>query len=121
MNDREHLATLVATLAIEAIDKNAVHIADDALALRRIGKSAHNLSVRACNGEGHWEAGRWQWDDADEARADRKRAKMLEKAQAIADRYNATATIEGDPRGYVMRLHFKSGARNGWGEGYGVA
>jgi hypothetical protein len=121
MNDREHLATLVATLAIEAIEKNAVHIADDALLLLRIGKQANTLAVRRCNGEGHWEGGRWHWDDADEARADRKQYKLHEKAQAIAARYNATTEIGGDPRGCVLRIFFKSGVRNGWGEGYGVA
>lgn len=121
MNKREHIATLAAILALEAKVKNAVWIADDTLLLLHLGNQAHTLAIRACNGEGHWQDGRWHWDDNDEARANRKRAKLLDKAQKIAERYDASATIKGDPRGYVLRLHFKSGARNGFGDGYGIA
>jgi hypothetical protein len=108
-NDREHLATLAAMLAMNATKQaSPIAVARDALALIRIGRQAATLSVRQCNGEGHWEGGRWHWDDADEARAEKRRATMRKNAQKIADDYGATIELGGDPRGYVLRLHLAS-------------
>jgi hypothetical protein len=91
------------------------------MALIRIGKQAHTLAVRECNGEGHWQDGRWHWDDNDTERAGRRRDKMYARAQKIAKDYGAKVSIGGDPRGYVLRLHLPSHIRNGFGDGWGVA
>jgi|SRR4051812_21773207 hypothetical protein len=121
-NDREHLATLAALLAMNmAKEASPIAVARDAIALIRIGKQANTLATRQCNGEGHWENGRWNWDDSDEARAEKRRATMRKNAQKIADDYGATVELGGDPRGYVLRLHLPSHVRNGFGDGWGVA
>lgn len=118
MNNREHLATLAARLALEAKEQQSpVKTARDALALVRIGRSAATLATRYCNGEGHWEGGRWVWTEEDDKRCDRRRDAMHKKAQAIADDYGARVELGGDPRGYVLKLHFGDAK----GEGFGVA
>lgn len=120
-NDREHLATLAALLAMNAPHPNATAAARDAMALLRIGSSLHTLAVRECNGEGHWENGGWHWDDNDTARADRKRTNLAAKARKIADDYGCKVAVGGDPRGYVLRMHFPSHIRNGFADGWGIA
>lgn len=119
-NDREHLATLAALLAIEAQPGARPHlIARDALELLRIGRATATQAVRQCNGEGR----DGPWNDADEARHEKRRATWRAKAEAIAVQYGAKVELGGDPRGYVLRLIFpeKKGHKNGWGDGWGVA
>lgn len=123
MNDREHLATLAALLAMNAAKAaSPIAVARDALALLRIGRQASTLAVRQCNGEGHWADGRWNWNDADDARAEKHRTTIRKNAQKIADDYGATIELGGDPRGYVLRLHLASKASNTFtSDGWGVA
>ena len=81
----------------------------DALRLIRIGKSAARRAVQACNGiERRGADGRWaaQWTENDEARKERADAKALRQANEILRRYHAEARLQGDPRGYVMRIRF---------------
>ena len=85
------------------------HAAMDALRLIRIGKSAARRAVQACNGiERRGADGRWaaQWTENDEARKERADAKALRQANEILRRYHAEARLQGDPRGYVMRIRF---------------
>lgn len=128
-----HSATTMARVGAQLHPPHVV--AEDAIALLRIGASVSRWAVRACNGEGHREtvatydkfgayAGdrwSWAWDDADTAAMDKADARALKRASEIAARYGATVEIGGDPRGYVLRLHLASGRKNGWGEGWGVA
>lgn len=131
-SDLEHAMELAAALAHEAawIQRSktrpayyaepAPHLnARHGLDLIRIGKRVATRAVRACNGEGWEKYG--HWTEKDKARRERADAKAQAKAQSIADEYGARVELGGDPRGYVMRLHMRSGRKNGWGDGWGVA
>lgn len=132
MSRTHDAATLAALLSAEAHDTNADReapaphiVAEDALALMRIGATVKRWAVRACNGEGRYlpnATGRfgWVWDETDNAAKDKADARNLKKATEIAARYGATVEIGGDPRGYTLRLHLASGRKNSWGEGWGV-
>lgn len=49
-------------------------------------------------------------------------AHLMERVRALLPP-NVTASFNGDPRGYAVKLHFVSGAYNTWGgkeEGWGI-
>jgi hypothetical protein len=103
-------------------------IADDAITLRRLGLRASRLAVQRCNGVERYDAtrgGRFpDWTDEDEARAEQAEKRIKAAADLIAAQYSATASVGGDPRGYVLHLHLKSGTSNSMGgreSGWGVA
>lgn len=123
MHDKmQHACKLTAILATELNGghRGAHLIAQDALRLLKLGRRAATLSVRLCNGEG------WQrygvWDDTDEARYERTRERILRECNGIAAHYNATCTLGGDPRGYVLKVQLPSKRSNTFGnDGWGVA
>jgi len=99
-------------------------IAVDAIALLRIGAGLKRWAERACNGIERYQGnGIWcgMWTERDEAAKDRADARYAAKATEIAARYGATVQIDGDPRGYVLRLILASGRTNGFGAGWGIA
>lgn len=138
-----HLAELAALLATEAhfIQSSAElrptyyavpgpHvIAKNAADLLRIGSGVARRAVALCNGEGRkreYLDGRWlaSWDEEDERSRERADDRARTRAQAIADHYGATVETSGDPRGYTLKLHLKSGRHNTFGgkeSGWGIA
>ena len=119
------IAELAAVLACEGRKVPPHIVAADALALRRIGAGFARRAVMACNGIQRYDAKARQsfatWTEADELAKERADDRAKAKAAEIAKRYRAKVTTHGDPRGCVMRLHFRSGRRNGMGDGWGVA
>lgn len=117
------IAGLAAVLASEGRKVPPHIIAADTLALRRLGAGFSRRAVMACNGVRRWH-GRdgWiqGWTEGDEAAKERADDRAKAKAAEIAKRYRAKVTTHGDPRGCVFRLHFRSGRRNGMGDGWGV-
>jgi hypothetical protein len=133
MSKTEHAATLAARLMEESHwnqsdaafreayfqrtgDRYATvpaHVAArDALALIRIGKGVARRAFDECNGVLRYdEKSRSMqrfWTEADGERRERLDGKAKQKAETILARYGATVKLGGDPRGYVMRLHFRS-------------
>ncbi|MFG1205588.1 hypothetical protein [Xanthobacter flavus] len=121
---------LAAVLSAEAwsgedISPPAPHlIAADAVTLLQIGARVKRWAERACNGIERYDAKARRvlasWTEADEAAKDKADARHRTQANLIAARYGATATIGGDPRGFVLRLVLASGRTNttdhdGWG------
>lgn len=118
---KQHLAELVAILATEPDGGHRPPhlIAQDALKLLRLGARAATLSVRLCNGEGWHGRG---WNDADEKCYEKSRERILRDCNGIAAHYNATCTLGGDPRGYVLKLQLKTKRNNTFGnDGWGIA
>lgn len=84
--------------------------------LRRISRALHNLSERECNGEG-WgpgkvDNGRWwpQWTDADEARAEKRREKLMASVQALCNEASTSEVLldaynQTDPRGCALYVY----------------
>jgi hypothetical protein len=107
----------------------APHIAArDALALIRIGKGVARRAVQMCNGIPRWDAKLRMmindYTEEDETRRERADGKAKAKAETILARYGASVQLGGDPRGYVMRLHFGSDNLPGRAvphDGWGVA
>lgn len=86
--------------------------ARDAIALIKIARAMDNLAVRQCNEP---------WGDKEYERAERRRAKALERIKEIGKPYGFKgASVHGDPRGFVVRIDLASGRKNGWGDGWGV-
>lgn len=132
MNDRENLATLAAVLMLEATTTinpctgapvcAAPHVAArDAVTLTRLAREMATAAVRQCNGEGTWQDGRWQWGEEDDNRLEAKKDRIRRRVLEIGAKYGIKGvTLGGDPRGWVLRLHLKSGKTNGMGDGWGV-
>lgn len=84
--------------------------------LSRISTTLHHLAERQCNGEGWgpYEPGPNgnyypRWTDADEARAVKRTADLMRKAQEICDfavegQQNLLAYHQGDPRGCALYI-----------------
>ena len=118
------IAELAAVLASEGRKVPPHIVAADTLALRRIAAGFHRRAVMACNGVRRWHSrDGWiqDWSEADELAKEHADDRARAKAAEIAKRYRAKVTTHGDPRGCVLRLHFRSGRRNGMGDGWGIA
>jgi hypothetical protein len=77
----------------------------------RYAKSLHKIAEHDCNG-------------TMTTRMERQSENTEHKIQVIAKKYGLRATFDGDPRGYVVKLHSpKSDVYNTWGgaeSGYGI-
>lgn len=97
--------------------------ARDALALIRIGKGVARWAVRQCNGIERYDAKARRmlatWTEADETACEKAEATAVEKANAIGLKYGVTFTAGGDPRGYVLKMHFPT--IGGYSSEYGIA
>ena len=61
--------------------------------------------------------------DAWDNRITKQEAAVERRVKLICAAFDLPVTFGGDPRGFTIKLHFKSGAYNSWGgaeEGYGV-
>lgn len=77
--------------------------------LMRISRSLHRCDENACNGFADY-AG--NWDKAASVRNDKRTERLEKKAQAIADKYNAIAYHQSDPRGASLYIVPKLGHAN---------
>jgi hypothetical protein len=79
----------------------------DVAALEAIERQLRNMAVNACN---------WPLTEAQEARADKRAARLGEKAADIVKPYGVKLKLGGDVRGSQVRfLTPKSGRNNTWG------
>lgn len=90
--------------------------------LIRLGKRAARIAVQQCNGIERFDAkaGRVlaSWTEADQGRADKAKADIEQKANAILAAYGGgNASAGGDPRGYVLKFRLASGRSNGMDSG----
>jgi hypothetical protein len=111
-----HLAAVLteesSTTGAHARNSNSHIVARHVVEIMRIALRMENLALRQCNGP---------WNDGDDERAERARAKALARLKAIGADYGIkSAHVYGDPRGFVVRLDLASGRKNGWGDGWGV-
>lgn len=87
-------------------------VARDALALIRIGKGVARRAVQLCNGIPRYDVKSRSmlntWTEADDARRERLDGAAKQKAENILLRYGASVKLGGDPRGYVMKIRFRS-------------
>ena len=102
--------------------------ARDALELITIGKGVARRAVQMCNGIPRYDSKARQvlntWTEEDDLRRKRADGRAKAKAETILSRYGATVKLGGDPRGYVMRVHFGSDNLPGRAvphDGWGVA
>lgn len=118
--ERERRALQALLLKYGDGSRNTWH---DACAMIRASHGLHTIAERQCSEE---------MSDAETARVE-KREKLLESSiTRIVTAYGGRVTFAGDPRGYVVKLHFepKKGTpydgrkpANTWGgeeEGYGI-
>jgi hypothetical protein len=79
------------------------HLATIATAERRLTR----IAERQCNGypdaQGHW-------DEHAAARDDRAWDRWAKRAIAAAEALGWTIRVQGDPRGYILSLHFPDGS-----------
>jgi len=92
----------------------------DAESLVRLGKRAAKIAEQRCNGIPRYDAAARQvlatWTEADEERADKAAARIANGAAAILAPYGAgSVTVDGDPRGYVLKFRLASGRSNSFG------
>ena len=96
---------------VRSLPNHSVHVAVDlARELMRLAGIVDRYAVNLCNGE---------TTEREKQRAERTAKKMGE----LIYPFGWPVTIGGDPRGYVVKIKFPSGAYNTWGgsqEGYGV-
>lgn len=111
MTQREDEAKFVAQLMAEAKKGSAPHlVARDALAIMRDAARLQTLALRLCNAE----IGQEEYD----RRKIAPRARIAERVKALG---LPGVDFEGDPRGYVVKLHLPSKASNNMGgEHWGV-
>lgn len=94
--------------------------------LHRFDRALHRLAEEECNG---WpksvremRGGKlyiYNVEDVERGEfCQRKEARIRTTVQNMMAQIGVVVEFGGDPRGAVMRLHFKDGARNGWGDGW---
>lgn len=106
--DIQNVTTLAAFLAARAVNMtpNSPTIqettglmggarARDAMALQRLGRSAHRNAERLCNGLEFME---------DREKAEAQEHRILAKALEILKPYGLKAKVTGDPRGYCLKI-----------------
>lgn len=87
-------------------------VAEDAALLGRIGKRLHRLAEQECSRE------------LRESEEDDQAALAALAREVIAKRYDGLGVmVNGDPRGYALKLRCRDGEYNTWGgaeHGFGV-
>lgn len=94
----------------ERFIRTAASVAQDAMALQKLGRRANKLAERACSDSSYSE----EKQAAEEAR-------IASKVDNILRPYGLTAKISSDPRGYCLKIQGLPG--NTWGgdeEGFGI-
>jgi hypothetical protein len=117
--DVENIARLAVILSRYTKQTQRAHL--DAIALAKISRQLHTLAEKQCN------VGLSQRDDARRVSLDRKVLRILyDGGYAIREAYPGAATsdiayaVQGDLRGYCLRLKFPGGEFNTLGGDYGV-
>lgn len=105
-------ALFVATLAQDAKHLSPAQVVYHAQKLIAIARAQERAALALCNGQAT--------QDEHIVRVKRTRARLAPHLSALRIK---RATLGGDPRGYAVKLHLRSGEYNTWGgasEGYGV-
>ncbi|RWC91664.1 MAG: hypothetical protein EOS72_03140 [Mesorhizobium sp.] len=112
---------LAATLALEIPGEFSPYkAATDAEKLVTLGKRATRLAVQRCNGIWRYDTTARRvlpsWTEQDEARAEKTAASIMKQATDILGPYGATGvSVDGDPRGFVLKFRLASGRSNSFG------
>lgn len=105
-----------------------LEVLGDAATLLGLAQDAHTLAELRCNGvprrQPHANGGTFvgpSWIDVDEEAAEAIESELLRCGLEIVRKYGGHALhVGGDPRGSCYRAEFKSGRRNGWGDGFHI-
>ena len=96
--------------------------------LLRHAKTHGNLAVAECNGPGDW-VNRIPYPQAGEiiakfeVRIEKRQQQIEKRIQVICDKIGCRVDLNGDPRGYTVKVILPSGKYNTWGgkeSGWGV-
>ena len=102
--DEYHLA---AFLAQRRPSERPYVAALDAAMLTQIGRRLNSMAAANCN-------------YGSTPRRDNAARKLAAQAATIASWYGCTTDCDGDPRGFVLRLHGSSVPNNNFGDGFGA-
>lgn len=85
----------------EVTESETLNAFRDVPELIKISRALSLCDTRACNGFTDYQG---KWDEAATLKNERKITRLENKAQSIAEKYNATAYHQGDPRGCALYI-----------------
>lgn len=80
--------------------------------LMRYSVTLHRLAEELCNGYQTWDG---KWDEKRTAQAEKKQARIEQRAAEVAAAIGGKVITGGDPRGCVLKIIFPDGYTNDWG------
>jgi len=94
-------------------DDPPMFIQGQAELLMRYGATLHRLAEELCNGYQDWQG---NWDEKRTVQAEKKQARIEQRASDVAKAIGGTIVLQGDPRGCVLKIIFPDGYTNDWGK-----
>jgi hypothetical protein len=106
----EELAVILARYEREEMGKHFSIVADDARAIVKLARRLANYAEQECNGT------------LTPRQTTMQQNALNRLCLIVRDRYDSRieVTLQGDPRGYVVRFKFPNGENNTWSNDFGI-